>query len=643
MTARPPPSGPADGDGETLRMPSEKATLVDRLAGSESARVVGLGADAEALLASPDRYDVVATLGAGGMGEVRLLHDRRIGREVAMKLIHKDQGSFGDAKQRFLREARVQGQLEHPAIVPVYDLGVGVDGPYFTMKRIRGLTLEDVVVALAAGETDAVAAFPLRRLLTAMSTVCLAVAFAHARGVLHRDLKPANVMIGAFGEVHVLDWGLAKLVGDTDIPTRRGAPAPGDSAKTAVGEVMGTPGYMAPEQATGDWDRVDERSDVYALGAILFELLTLEPLHPGRSVPEIIGSTLRGADARARIRAPLRAIPQELESLCVRATALDPAERFASARDLAEAIDRFLDGSLDEERRRSMADSHAHLAAEAAALALGTGAEEARRRGMREAGAALALNPAHPAALRTLLDLLVTPPKDMPPEARAELEEKRRLVERSAARGPLTLYAGWLGFIPIVLVLGVRSVELLVVGIVITVAAAGAALAAYRFGAGPSAKLAVYLLGSLVLFVAATILGPLIIVPNLALTNALSFVLYGERRHRTLAIVTASLGVVLPFAGQLAGLFPRSYAFSPEGMTILPRMASLPETGTLTLLLFASLALVVAPSFFAGKVRDEVTLAEERAFLHAWNLRQALPGPARDAEASGSSPASGSS
>src|SRR5262249_17994332 len=152
----------------------------------------------------------------GGMGRVGLCKDVRIGREVAMKMLRKEAAS-ADARMRFEREARVQGQLEHPAIVPVYDLGVRPDGtPSFTMRRLHGETLAAIMDAVRRGGPAAAAAYPRRRLLAAYSRVCLAVAFANSRGVLHRDLKPGNIMLGDFGEVYLLDWGLAKLIGAAD-------------------------------------------------------------------------------------------------------------------------------------------------------------------------------------------------------------------------------------------------------------------------------------------------------------------------------------------------------------------------------------------------------------------------------------------
>ncbi|MEO6418067.1 MAG: serine/threonine-protein kinase, partial [Polyangiaceae bacterium] len=238
-----------------------------------------------------NRYVAQDLLGTGGMGEVRLHRDARIGRGVAMKMIRADKEAGPNVQARFLREARVQGQLEHPSIVPVYDVGVGPDGVlYFTMKRVHGLTFADIFTRLRAHDSQAEGEFSLRKLLAAFGSVCLAIEFAHTRSVVHRDLKPSNVMLGHFGEVYVLDWGVAKILqeDEDDAPRSSRATGEGDdltdsgerNGVTAQGDFVGTPGFFSPEQL--DNKAVDGRSDVYALGAILFQMLTLIPLHKGK-------------------------------------------------------------------------------------------------------------------------------------------------------------------------------------------------------------------------------------------------------------------------------------------------------------------------------------------------------------------------
>ncbi|MCK6593447.1 MAG: serine/threonine protein kinase, partial [Polyangiaceae bacterium] len=163
------------------------------------------------------RYELITVLGTGGMGEVRLCKDRLIGRSVAMKVMHDELAAQSDLRERFLREVRIQGQLEHPSIVPVYDIGVDSKGGIlFTMKRIRGMTLDTVLDGLRAGNAELSARYSRRKLLVAFSSVCLAVDFAHQRGVIHRDIKPENIILGDFGEVYVLDWGIAKVMSGGD-------------------------------------------------------------------------------------------------------------------------------------------------------------------------------------------------------------------------------------------------------------------------------------------------------------------------------------------------------------------------------------------------------------------------------------------
>jgi serine/threonine-protein kinase len=216
----------------------------------------------------------------------------------------------------------VQGQLEHPSIVPVYDLGVDETGnDYFTMRRIAGRTLSKVLAGLARRDDEMVVAFPRNTLLSVFRQICLAAAYAHSKGVIHRDLKPANVMIGDFGEVYILDWGLARILGE---------PADDDED-----QILGTPGYMAPVQIDNAAS-VDARADVYSLGTMLFELLSLEPLHP-RAMEAAIASTTTEPSGRPAQRAPSRDIPPELDDLCAQATAGDPAKRVPSARALADA------------------------------------------------------------------------------------------------------------------------------------------------------------------------------------------------------------------------------------------------------------------------------------------------------------------
>ncbi|MCW5807732.1 MAG: serine/threonine protein kinase, partial [Deltaproteobacteria bacterium] len=288
----------------------------------------------------PAGYRFADVIGRGGMGEVVAAHDVRIGRDIAIKRLHGTPSAA--ALARFLREARIQARLEHPAIPPVHELGVDADGrPYFAMKRLAGTTLAE---RLAAGA-------PTPQLLRAFAEVCRAIDLAHARGVIHRDLKPANIVLGDYGEVHLIDWGIARELDREDVRGGDGADA-GETAPglTREGAVLGTPGYMAPEQVRGD--DVGRPADVYALGAILFELLARETLHPPGK--EALITTLTGTPDTPSQRRPDLAIPPELDAICHAALADEPGER-PTAHALAGAIEKYLDGDRDHARRRTLA------------------------------------------------------------------------------------------------------------------------------------------------------------------------------------------------------------------------------------------------------------------------------------------------
>lgn len=280
------------------------------------------------------RYELGEPLGRGGMATVYRAWDRTLEREVALKVIAAADPA-SDASNRMLREARIIARLEHPGIVPVHDAGTLGDGRvYYAMKRVSGRRLDEI----ARDGT------PRPELLRIFARICEAVAFCHAHGVLHRDLKPENVMVGSFGEVLVMDWGLAKTRGADEAAQLDGTGERGAS-DTAHGTILGTPGYMAPEQATGDIERVDERSDVYALGAILYFLLVGRP--PGSGAADSRQTTqARTADPPAEALSPRRLDPtvnKTLEAICLKALASDPKARYPGAAALIGDVEAFLD------------------------------------------------------------------------------------------------------------------------------------------------------------------------------------------------------------------------------------------------------------------------------------------------------------
>ncbi|MBA3697316.1 MAG: protein kinase [Planctomycetes bacterium] len=303
------------------------------------------------------------------MGAIIKAQDRDLRRQVAMKVMLLE---GKEHHLRFVEEAQITGQLEHPGIVPVHELGVDRQGkPFFTMKLVNGRSLKQIIADLRAKEAHAIEEFTLPRLVRILVAVADAVAFAHHRGVVHRDLKPDNIMIGSFGEVLVMDWGLAKLVGPppsmtTDRLRRRRsetsgvqlpASAPGDGLEEAVssqrqnsghhtlfGSVVGTPAYMAPEQARGDTDLITRKTDVYALGAILYEMLTLLPPVLGRDVKSTIAMVLAGRITPPEERTPERAIPAELSAIAMKSLAYEPHHRYQSVEEFRRDLELFLDG-----------------------------------------------------------------------------------------------------------------------------------------------------------------------------------------------------------------------------------------------------------------------------------------------------------
>ncbi len=312
-------------------------------------------------------WPILGVLGVGGMGEVLRVHDAKLGRVLALKLIKSERAGHSGTVARFLEEARTTAQLQHPGIVPVHELGQMPDGRwYFTMQEVRGRTLADVIAAVhRASPLDRWAnaeGFSFRRLIDAFHAVCEAVAYAHRRGVVHRDLKPENVMLGEFGEVFVVDWGLAKPIGAP--PTAPGAMPRFEEDESALisassrhatrpGAIAGTPAYMAPEQARGEGASVDARSDVYALGAVLFEIVEGRPPFDGATRDDVVSRVVLGPSPR--LGQSLRPVPEDLVEICARAMSRDRFDRYPDAQALAHDVAAWLDGERDRERALGIA------------------------------------------------------------------------------------------------------------------------------------------------------------------------------------------------------------------------------------------------------------------------------------------------
>jgi serine/threonine-protein kinase len=283
------------------------------------------------------KYSDFKLMAEGGTAKLFTCRDVNLHREVVYKTLHPEMRQSDVETQRFLREARVTAKLQHPGTVPVYELGRDRNGDlFFTMKRVRGRNLRDILIGLRDGDERLEQLFSLTALVDALIQVCQTVAHAHDRGVIHRDLKPANILVGAFGEVIVLDWGLAKVWGEPDVE-REAFPGKVSPSLTPAGRRYGTPLYMAPELARGD-PQIDGRADVFSLGNILFEMLTLRQLLFGETAQEVVDNLLNEPLPKPSEALPDRDIPSALESICRKALEKKKRDRYSSVQAMLEAL-----------------------------------------------------------------------------------------------------------------------------------------------------------------------------------------------------------------------------------------------------------------------------------------------------------------
>ena len=332
-------------------------------------------------LGSLPGHAVQSLIALGGMGKVYRATQHALEREVAVKVM-TSLAQSPETAERFRREALILGRLAHPNIVPVYDVGMDDEGqPFYTMKLVKGRTLQAILTDLSTGDAGALQQHPMVSLLTVFRKICDALAFAHSQGVLHRDLKPENIMVGEFGEVLVMDWGLAKIIKEEEGKMKEDPPPPRDSVSSFIlhpssfsgtlqGSVIGTPQYMSPEQAMGLVDELDERSDIFSLGGIFYAILTLRAPVDGKTLsdilrkvksgsitsPLIFSATLSKAQPRATGAVPEARlssrlphlpggrVPAALSAVAMQALALDKAGRYQSVAALIADIGAYQGG-----------------------------------------------------------------------------------------------------------------------------------------------------------------------------------------------------------------------------------------------------------------------------------------------------------
>lgn len=328
------------------------------LSGTQREVIVPGSASSASILAElrkrpSDRLHIEARAASGGMGSIDVAVDRALDRRIAVKTLHEHLRSDDSAVRMFLREARLTGLLDHPHIVPVYDVGEREESGalYFSMKLVEGQTLSAIIRTLPAGPLDTATLYSL---LDVVTKVCDALAFAHSRGVIHCDVKPSNVMVGEFGQVYLMDWGIARLAATEASPgsvqdlSRAGSLRPSATDNS----VIGTPCYMSPEQARGDRGTLDARSDVFLLGALLYEVLTRRPPYSTRDRNETLALAAAGAFPAPRKVAGDVAVAPELDRIVMRAMAKSPADRYPSVSAMREDLVRFMRGGAEFPRQR---------------------------------------------------------------------------------------------------------------------------------------------------------------------------------------------------------------------------------------------------------------------------------------------------
>jgi serine/threonine protein kinase len=333
------------GDGHTQLASPLSDSYGNEISGEDLKKILGTGSESTIGV-----LNNMAPIGMGGIGAVFSGQDPVLRREIAIKILRPAYRNQLEYVSSFIREARITAQIDHPNVIPVHKLGVFDDaGAYFIMKRVKGITLAQILRKLRENSTDAVKTYTRQRLLEIFVSICNGVAFAHSKGIIHRDLKPANIMVGDYGEVFIADWGLALYRAENDTSHAAGKISLGHLPEEKKPEsdsprVSGTPAFMAPEQILNKDDELDSQIDVYALGTILYSILTWEPspFEGASTVTELMQNVASHKFLRPRRRAPKRKIPYELEAITLKAMHEDKAQRYGTVIELLEDVRNYL-------------------------------------------------------------------------------------------------------------------------------------------------------------------------------------------------------------------------------------------------------------------------------------------------------------
>ncbi len=469
------------------------------------------------------------------------------------------------------------------------------------MKRLSGVTLHALLDAGAAAS---------QKLLRAFVDVCHAVDFAHARSVIHRDIKPANIMLGDYGEVYVLDWGVARMADDPD--DERTSLTESLVGHTQAGAILGTPGYMSPEQLLGE--RVEVSTDVYALGSILFEILAGVPAHPrGRAA---LQSTLDDRAGSPRERVPERGIAPELDRICLQAMSKEPASR-PTARELADAVQRYLDGDRDEARRRELADE---------SLAQARAAMDAKdsSRAMAAAGRALALDPKSPGAAALVTQLMLEPPATLPAGLVGRIH--RADLDIIARQGRLAAMAmlGYIACIPFAIAAGVKEWGILIAAAtLVVVVIVGARWTTTR---GMFHIMWAVFGNAAMIGLISRMTSPFMLVPGVAGAIAVSMMTFPTLVKHPFRVIGPMLGAFLvPFVLEVVGVFDRTWSIGPSGLVIHPTALRFEDDWAIVFIVFANIALVLVMSLFAHLLGASNRRAHHELERQAYQLEQLLP------------------